>query len=229
MFTALFSFLGGSVFRMVWGELAAFITKQQDHSQEIDRMRLQGELDKAAHERNLAAISLQADLQVKVIETQGEQSVNLVQSEAWKDAVISVGKTIGIVWLDAWNGAIRPGVATWSIVMMTLSEFSIVVLSDGVSQICYAALGIYLADRTLGKRGKCCRHSNWLVDSAEGSRGYASAPTFAPREFPLSVMVLLIMRICVGLLFSTLLSQDNAPRSCFNGIYGLCIFLRFSS
>ena len=31
MFTALFSFLGGSAFRMIWGEVTAFVSKRQDH------------------------------------------------------------------------------------------------------------------------------------------------------------------------------------------------------
>lgn len=35
MFSALFSFLGGSVFRMVWGEASAFINKREDHKQEL--------------------------------------------------------------------------------------------------------------------------------------------------------------------------------------------------
>ena len=42
MFSALFSFLGGSVFRMIWGEVSSFIEKRQEHAQEIERMRLQG-------------------------------------------------------------------------------------------------------------------------------------------------------------------------------------------
>lgn len=32
MFSALFSFLGGSVFRMIWGEVANFVQKKQDHA-----------------------------------------------------------------------------------------------------------------------------------------------------------------------------------------------------
>ena len=32
MFSALFSFLGGSVFRMIWGEISSFIEKKQEHN-----------------------------------------------------------------------------------------------------------------------------------------------------------------------------------------------------
>ena len=60
MISALIAFLGGSFVRMLMGEVAAWWTKRQDHSQEMDRMRLQGELDAAQHDRNQAAIRLQA-------------------------------------------------------------------------------------------------------------------------------------------------------------------------
>jgi hypothetical protein len=54
--SALVSFLGGSIFRTIWGELSVWITARQDHAHEIERMRLQGDLDAAAHARNLDAI-----------------------------------------------------------------------------------------------------------------------------------------------------------------------------
>jgi hypothetical protein len=41
MIAALLSFLGGNVFRLMFGEVVAFLNKRQEHAQEIDRMRLQ--------------------------------------------------------------------------------------------------------------------------------------------------------------------------------------------
>jgi len=41
---ALFSFLSGSVFRMLWGEIASFITKAQDHKQELELAKLQASI-----------------------------------------------------------------------------------------------------------------------------------------------------------------------------------------
>jgi hypothetical protein len=49
---------------------------------------------------------------------------------------------------------IRPGVATWAVVMMTLAELGLMVLSENAVAVCSAALGIYLAERNLIKRGK---------------------------------------------------------------------------
>lgn len=154
MISALISFLGGSVFRMLWGEVSSFLTKRQDHAQEMDRLRLQGDMDANQHARNLESIRVQAELGVKTIQVQAEANVSEMESTAWLEAVKSTTRTVGIVWVDAWNATIRPGVATWAIVMMTLGELRLMTLSENTLSIASVALGIYLADRNLMKRGK---------------------------------------------------------------------------
>lgn len=154
MISALISFLGGSVFRMLWGEVSSFLTKRQDHVQEMDRLRLQGEIDANQHACNLESIKVQAELGVKTIQVQAEANISEFESKAWLEAVKSTTRTVGIVWVDAWNATIRPGVATWAIVMMTLGELGLMVLSENTLSIASVALGIYLADRNLMKRGK---------------------------------------------------------------------------
>ena len=154
MLSALFSFFGGSVFRMIWGEVSAYLTARQQHAQEIDRMKLQGDLDAAAHTRNLESIKVQAEQGIKVIEVQAQGEIDKIAADGWLEAVKGVGRVIGIAWVDAWNAVIRPGTATWALVMLTLGEFTIIKISDNVVQIAGAALGIYLADRALLKRGK---------------------------------------------------------------------------
>lgn len=154
MIASLIAFLGGSVFRMMWGEFSAYFSKRQDHAMEIERLKLQGELDAAQHDRNMTAIKVQAELGIKTIQVQAEAAVSQIESEGWLAAVQSTGKAIGIAWVDAWNAVIRPGVATWAVIMMTLGEFGVIMLSDNTLAISGAALGIYLADRALFKRGK---------------------------------------------------------------------------
>ena len=85
---------------------------------------------------------------------QGEVDVAKLDAEGWLSAVKDVGKQIGIAWVDTWNAVIRPAVATWAIGMLTLDEFSVITMSTRTEEICGAALGIYLADRMLFKRGK---------------------------------------------------------------------------
>jgi hypothetical protein len=154
MISALVSFLGGSAFRMIWGELSHWITAARDHKREIERMRLQGELDAAAHARNLEAQRLQAELGVKVIEAQREADVDRIVVDAWSSVVEATSKPSGVRWVDAWNQVIRPAVATWSIVMISGHYLAWWKLDENGWMISGAALGIYLADRTLFKRGK---------------------------------------------------------------------------
>jgi hypothetical protein len=155
MFSALLSFLGGSVFRMLFGEISSWMNKKQDHLHEMDRMRLQGELDNSQFLRNQDALRLQAELGVKLVQVQAEAVVDQIEANGWLAAVKGTTQTIGIWFIDAWNGVIRPFVATWAVIMVTL-HFAQTgwVLDDNGWSICGAALGIYLADRSLFKRGK---------------------------------------------------------------------------
>ena len=44
--SALISFLGGSAFRMVWGEVSSYFNKRQDHQHEMERMKAQENTEK---------------------------------------------------------------------------------------------------------------------------------------------------------------------------------------
>lgn len=154
MFSALISFLGGSAFRMVWGEVSAYFTARQSHKFEIERLKVQGDLDAAQHERQQAAIKLQADMGIKVIEAQSSADVGKIEAEGWLEAVKAAGKAVGIAWVDAWNAAIRPGGATWAIALLTLDAFAVVKVSENTMQVCFAFLGLFVADRSLSKRQK---------------------------------------------------------------------------
>jgi hypothetical protein len=154
MITALLSFLGGNVFRMIFGEVISWLNKKQDHTQELDRMKLQAELEAAQHGRNLESIRVQAELGVKTIQVQAESVIGEIEAQGWLEAVKGTVLKTGLIWVDAWNAVIRPGVATWSILMITLHEFGAIAMSENTIALSGAALGIYLADRSLFKRGK---------------------------------------------------------------------------
>lgn len=155
MFSALFSFLGGSVFRMIWGEVSAFVKAREDHKFEIERMQLVGQQEAAQHARNLESIRLQADLGVKVIAAQREADMERLDGQGWLAAVQDVGKPTGILWLDVWNGAVRPLLATLAI-LVVVAEVIVAgfVISEWTRELLGAILGIYVADRSLAKRGK---------------------------------------------------------------------------
>lgn len=155
MFGALFSFLGGSVFRMIWGEVASFIQKRQDHQHEQDMVRLQAEMEDKRHSRDMERIKLQSDLGVKEIQIAGDVAMQKSEVEAWLQAVRDVGKTTGIKFLDIWNGSVRPLLATLAILVVVVEiGANGFVLSDWDRELVAAILGIYVADRSLMKRGK---------------------------------------------------------------------------
>ena len=154
MLTALISFLGGNVFRMIFGELMAMWNKAEDHKHEMARSELQNKIDAEQHERNLQAIELQADLQVEVIRVQSDANIQQIDAEAFLEAGKATSVKSGIAWVDAWNSIIRPAVATWSIAMITANELGWLTLSETTLAIAGASLGIYLAARDLFKRGK---------------------------------------------------------------------------
>jgi len=152
---ALISFLGGSAFRMIWGELSAFFTAKQEHKHEIERIKAQGELDAAAHKRNLEAISLQSDLGVKEVMVKAETALTQTEMDAWLEVSKSTTKLTGIYWIDCWNQAVRPALATMAL-LAVVAEIAITgwALSDWDRELFGCILGLYVADRSLSKRGK---------------------------------------------------------------------------
>ncbi len=152
---ALVSFLGGSAFRMIWGEFSSWLTAKQDHKHEMERMKAQESIDTATHARNLEAIRLQSQLGIKTIEAQRDADVDRIEVDAWSKAVESVGRKTGYKIVDIWNGVIRPAFATMAMLAII---FEIVthgfVLSEWDRELFAAFLGIYAADRSLKSRGK---------------------------------------------------------------------------
>jgi len=155
MFSAIISFLGGSAFRMIWGEVSSYFTAKQEHKFEVERMQLQGQLDAATHARNLEAIKLQADLGVKTIQVQAEAEASKIDVSAWAQAVTDVGKTTGVRFLDIWNGSVRPLLATvsFAVVVFEVAKRGFN-LSDWDRELVGAILGVFVADRSLSKRDK---------------------------------------------------------------------------
>lgn len=155
MMSAIISFFGGSVFRMIWGEVSTWLTARQDHTQEIERLRLQGELDGAEHARNMESIRVQAELGVQTIRVQGEADLSRIDASVFGQAVELTGKQTGFALVDIWNGIIRPALATECMLLWSLHLYRHNwTLDEQGWALVGAALGIFVADRTLLKRGK---------------------------------------------------------------------------
>ena len=155
MISAIISFLGGSVFRMIWGEVSTWVTAKQSHAQELERLRLQGELDAAQHSRNLESIRVHAELGVKEIRVKAEADLERIDAEGFYGAAREAMKPTGIWLVDLWNGVIRPLCATIAVAMWVLSLYRAGwTLGPWDQELTAAVLGFFFADRALGKRGK---------------------------------------------------------------------------
>lgn len=152
--SAILSFLGGSVFRMVWGEVASFVTKNQEHKHEKELMLLQREAEAATHSRNLENLKTQSDLGIKKVHVEHQATIEDGELEAWIEASKATGTKSGILWIDGWNQSIRPGVATIAVIAMLIEIVLLGHLTDWHREVFSAALGLFLADRSLTKRGK---------------------------------------------------------------------------
>lgn len=148
MLTALFSFIGGSAFRLIFGAVMDFINKRQDHQQELDLQRLQSDLEAQRHERDMARIRLQSDLNVKEVKVAGDVAEQKAMADAFLEAVKSTGRKTGVKFVDAWNASIRPAGATVSlvawVVTMAIAGF---VLKEFDQTLIAAFLGVFVGDR----------------------------------------------------------------------------------
>lgn len=152
---ALLSFLGGSVFRMLWGEISSFVSRWQEHKHELATMEAQGKLDAARHQQNQDSIRLQAELQVKQVQVAGDLAIQNTEANAFVEAIKAAAKPIGILWVDAWNGAVRPAMATIALAMWVLALYRAgFVPTDWDKELIAGILGFYIAERALSKRGK---------------------------------------------------------------------------
>ena len=155
MFSALFSFLGGSVFRMVWGEVSTWVTAKQDHAHEIEKMKLQGDIDAKIHAQNMESLRVQSELGIKEVQVRSVAELANLDADGFYSAFKAAEAPSGISWVDGWNKSIRPFCATVCIALWIAALYrqGFSVAAFDMELIC-TVLGFYFADRTLGKRGK---------------------------------------------------------------------------
>lgn len=152
MIEAVLSFLGGSAFRMIWGEVSAFFVRKQEHSQEIERMEIQAELDDKAHARNLESLRLQSELGIKEIQVKADADVSVEEAVAFTEAIKQSYKPTGIQWIDAWNASIRPQYAEVALILWGLKLYQQNFIMDNFDIGLMAVIaGYFFADRTLRK------------------------------------------------------------------------------
>lgn len=148
MFTALFSFLGGSAFRLIFGAVMDFLNKRQDHEQEMELQRLQSELEAQRHSRDMERIQLQAQLQVQQVQVVADAAISQAEANAFVEAVKATGAKTGVGWADAWNAAIRPAGATVSLLIWIATMITAgCILREFDETLIAAFLGVFVGER----------------------------------------------------------------------------------
>jgi len=154
--SALLTFLGGSAFRMVWGEVSAFIKNRQDHAQELEMIKIQAEIEAAKHERLQDALKVQHSMGIQTIQVQAEADIARIDAESHnRSAEAAITHKSGVLWVDGWNAAIRPAAATIVILLWVLAlNRAGFVMSDFDKELVGVILGFFFANRALSFRGK---------------------------------------------------------------------------
>lgn len=152
MLSALFSFLGGTAFRLIFGGVMDYMNRRQEHRMEVERMRMQADLDRERAAQDMARVRLQAELGVKQIEVQGAYEIKGKEWDAFTEAVKLTGKQTGVAWVDAWNAAIRPALATLAILAIGTDQIAHGwVLTGFTQEIVAGVIGVFIGDRIHGK------------------------------------------------------------------------------
>ena len=156
MFSSALSFLSGSAFRLIWSQVAEYMTKRQDHVQEIERMDLQAKLDDSRHQNDCERIRLQSELGVKEIMVAGDIEVGKLEAAAFMEAMKNaIPPPTGIQWVDAWNNIIRPLGASLGYFLVAVELASVHwVMGDWHRQLVGTMLGFFFASRELAKGRK---------------------------------------------------------------------------
>jgi len=155
MLSAILSFLGGSAFRMIFGEVSDWLKAKQDQAFEIQRLEIQARLEGEQHARNLESIRVQHELGVEVIRVQAAGDVARIEAAAWESAVSSAMRPTGITFVDVWNGVIRPLCATIAVLLwvLALNEQGWK-MSEWDKELVGVVLGFFFASREMLKRNK---------------------------------------------------------------------------
>lgn len=148
MIAALFSFLGGTAFRLVFGGVMDYLNKLQDHKQSLETQRLQNELEDKRHARDIARLKLQSELGVKEIQIAGDVAISKAEMDAFVQAVQATKIVTGIKWVDAWNQTIRPLGATIALTIWVCTMVAAAfVLTEFDQTLISAFLGIFVGER----------------------------------------------------------------------------------
>lgn len=150
--SAIFSFLGGAAFRMIWGQLASMWSKRQDHKHELEMLRLQADLDDKRHARDCERLRLQSELGVKEVVVQTDSDIARIEASAFMQASTRATERTGIYFADLWNSVIRPAAASISLYLWVVAlNAQGWKMTEWDRELVGVIIGFYFASRVLSR------------------------------------------------------------------------------
>ena len=150
MLSGLISFLGGTAFRWLLGELFGFLKARQEHKTELERLRLEHDQAKDRHAWQQDAIKAAAEAGIKVVEAKAAADSAAAADAAFLAAIGGVNEASRRAdWIGAWNACIRPLLATVAIGLLVGQAVApaTVVLTPLVLDLICAVLGVFVGER----------------------------------------------------------------------------------
>jgi hypothetical protein len=151
--TSIVAFLGGSTFRMLWGEISTHLNRRADDKRERELILLQDDIAAKQHARNMEAQRLQHELGVDLINVKSRGDIELAATVGFLESAKGATTLSGIYWVDAWNCSVRPFCATVSALLWVGSLYARGwQVNEWDQALIGVTLGYYFASRDLGKR-----------------------------------------------------------------------------
>jgi hypothetical protein len=144
------SFLGGTAFRWLFGEIIGFVKEREERKRELEMMRLNHEQDKDKHQWQQEAIAAHAAAGVKVIEAKRQSDESAAADDAFLKAIEGVNTASDRKdWIGAWNASIRPFLATVGILLLIGNTVAptVFVISALVMEVICGVLGVFVGER----------------------------------------------------------------------------------
>ena len=147
--SALLSFLGSAAARWLLGEVLAVWRQREDRRSEIAMMELQHRLDAERAQWQRQAVADAAAQGVRLVEAQAVAAQAQASDAMMLEAMRQLGQPSGVKWVDGWNAAIRPGLATVSVLLLAGNAVwpDVVVVTGLLGEIVAGVLGLYVGGR----------------------------------------------------------------------------------
>ena len=147
--SALFSFLGSAAFRWLLGEVLGMVKAREERNAEIAMLQLQHNLDREREEWRRQSVKEAAEQGVKLVEAQSVAAQSQASEAMMLEAIRQIGRPSGVRWADGWNAAIRPGLATVSVLLLVGNAVwpDGVIITGLLGEIVAGVLGLYVGGR----------------------------------------------------------------------------------